>query len=305
MEQLNTTIAISNLLFKNPVTTASGTFGNGELMNRIYNVGELGAIFGKGTTLEPRAGNAPNRMVETASGMLNAVGLQNKGIKHFIEHIYPTATKLGTHIIVNANGSTISDYIQIAEQVNELDKIPALELNISCPNVKCGGMSFGVVPEIAKEVITAVRKVYSKPLFVKLTPNVTDITLMAKIAEDSGADAISLVNTFLGMAVDAHTRKPLLSTITGGLSGPCIKPIALRMVWQTFNSVKIPIIGIGGICNTNDALEFMLCGASLIQVGTYNFIDPMAPIKIIEGLKEYMKQNGISDLKSIIGALEV
>lgn len=302
---MNLSVDLKGITFKNPICTASGTFGDGMLMDQVYDVGQLGAIFAKGTTYEPREGNPPVRMAETASGMLNAVGLQNKGVKYFVENIYPEAIRLGTHIIMNVNGSDREDYIKVAEIANELDHIPAIELNISCPNVKHGGMLFGVSPDAAKDVISAVREVYHKPMIVKLTPNVTDITLMARVAEDAGADAVSLVNTFLGIAVDAERRRPKLSTVTGGLSGPCIKPIALRMVWQVYNAVRIPIVGMGGICTAEDAVEFLLCGARLVQVGTYNFVDPYAPLKIIDGLKAYMARHGIDDVNDLVGALEL
>lgn len=307
MATRNLTVRIGNkgLSLKNPVTTASGTFGNGDLMNNIFDVSALGAIFSKGTTLMPREGNPPVRMAETASGMLNAVGLQNGGVTYFRDHIYPVVTKLGTEIIVNISGSTISDYCQTAEIIAELKDIPAIELNISCPNVKEGGMAFGVTEEGVRTIVKAVRSCYPYTLIVKLSPNVTDIARMAKIAEEEGADAVSLVNTFLGMAVDAECRKPKLSTITGGLSGPCIKPIALRMVWQVAQAVKIPVIGLGGICTANDAIEFMLCGATAIQVGTYNFINPYAALDIISGIEDYMDRHGIEQVTDLIGALKV
>ncbi len=301
----NLSVTFAGIDFKNPVTVASGTFGDGLLMNRIYDVSRLGGIFAKGTTYEPREGNAPQRMAETFGGMINAVGLQNKGVHHFIEEIYPKCRQIGTHLIMNVNGNDVSDYVKVAEMADELENIPAIEVNISCPNVKHGGMLFGVNPAMASEVVREVRKVYHKPIIVKLTPNVTDITLVAKAVEDAGADAVSLVNTFLAMAVNVKTRKPVLSTVTGGLSGPCIKPIALRMVWQVFNAVQIPIVGLGGIRNAEDAIEFMLCGASLVQVGTYNFVDPLAPLKIIEGIDRYLEENKIEDVSSLIGALEV
>lgn len=300
----NLSVKIGDLTLKNPVTTASGTFGDGILMNKVYDVSRLGGIFAKGTTLEPREGNVPQRMAETASGMLNAVGLQNKGLKYFITDIYPQATALGTEIIANINGSCLEDYIQVAEAMNDLDKIHAIELNISCPNVKAGGMHFGVTEDGVAEVVTAVRRVYKNTLIVKLTPNVTDIAKLACIAQDHGADALSLVNTFLGMSVDAERQRSRLSTITGGLSGPAIKPIALRMVWQVHNAVQIPIIGLGGICTWEDAIEFILCGASAIQVGTYNFVDPLAPLKIIDGIEDYMARHGVSDICQLVGALK-
>lgn len=301
----NLSVTIGELTLKNPVTTASGTFGDGLLMNRLYDVSKLGGIFTKGTTLEPREGNAPQRMAETPSGMLNAVGLQNKGLQHYIEEIYPHAIQLGTEIIPNINGSTIEDYIAVASAMNDLKGIRAIELNISCPNVKQGGMAFGVSEEGIAHIVKEIRAVYRHTLIVKLSPNVTDITRMAKIAESEGADALSLVNTFLGMAIDSRTRKPILSTITGGLSGPAIKPIALRMVWQVANAVQIPVIGIGGITSSEDVLEFMLAGATAVQIGTHNFVDPLAPIQIINELEEYLKSNAIDDIQSVIGALEV
>lgn len=301
----NLSVNIADLQLKNPITTASGTFGDGLLMNKIYDVGRLGAIFTKGTTLEPRQGNAPQRMAETASGMLNAVGLQNQGLNHYVEEVYPKIIQLGTEIIPNINGSTIDDYVAVAERMNSLEKINAIELNISCPNVKEGGMAFGVSEKGIKEIVREIRAVYDKTLIVKLSPNVTDITRMALIAEEQGADALSLVNTFLGMAVDAERQRPILSTVTGGLSGPAIKPIALRMVWQVAKAVKVPVIGIGGICTGIDAIEFMLAGASAVQVGTYNFIDPLAPLKMLHEIEEYMDRHSISDIREIIGALKV
>lgn len=301
----NLSVKIAGLELKNPVTVASGTFGDGQLMNRIYNVGLLGAIFTKGTTLEPRQGNAPQRMAETSSGMLNAVGLQNLGLEHYITEVYPEIIKLGAEIIPNVNGSKIDDYIAVASKINELDGIRAIELNISCPNVKEGGMAFGVSEKGIAEIVSEIRAVYHKTLIVKLSPNVTDIARMGAIAENHGADALSLVNTFLGMAIDAEKQRPILSTITGGLSGPAIKPIALRMVWQVAKSVRIPVIGIGGICTGIDAIEFLLAGASAVQVGTYNFIDPLAPLKILADIEEYMDRHSISDVNELIGALKV
>ncbi len=297
-------IKIHKLEFKNPVSTASGTFGYGEEFVDFFDPGQLGGIFIKGLTLKNRDGNPYPRMAETASGMLNAVGLQNKGIDHFIENIYPRLKKFDTHIIANVNGSTVEDYIALTERVNELEHIPAIELNISCPNVKEGGMAFGVSCPSAIAVTEAVRKVYDKTLIVKLSPNVTDIAEMAAAVEGAGADSISLVNTLLGMAIDAESRKPLLSTIAGGLSGPAIKPIALRMVWQVYKAVKIPIFGMGGIMNATDAIEFMLAGSSAVQVGTACFIDPQAPVKIVQGIEEYMDSHGVKDVKELVGALK-
>jgi len=298
-------INIKNLKLKNPVTTASGTFGFGEEFAEFFDLNKLGGIFVKGLTLKPRQGNDYPRMAETPSGMLNAVGLQNKGVDYFISDIYPRIQHLDTEIIPNVNGSTIEDYIKVTEKLNEVEGINAIELNISCPNVKEGGMAFGVSCPSAIAVTDAVRKAYDKTLIVKLSPNVTDITEIAKGVEGAGADAVSLVNTFLAMAIDAKTRKPVLSTITGGLSGPAIKPIALRMVWQVYNAVKIPISGMGGIMNATDAIEFMLAGASTIQVGTANFIDPTVSLNIIDGIERYCEENGFAAARELVGAIAV
>ena len=296
-------VSIGNLKLKNPVMTASGTFGNGSEFEDFLDISRLGAIILKGTTIEPREGNPYPRMAETPYGMLNAVGLQNKGIDYFEKHIYPQVAEYDTNVIVNINGSYIEDYIALAERINKLEKIPAIELNISCPNVKMGGMAFGTNPESAREVTRAVRAVYSKVLIVKLSPNVTDIASFARIAEEEGADSVSLVNTLLGMAVDINTMKPSLSTITGGLSGPAIKPVALRMVWQVARAVRIPVIGIGGIMSERDAVEFFLAGASAIQVGTASFIDPQASVKIADGILNYLNEKGFSNIKEIIGLI--
>jgi len=301
MVDLNVNIA--GIIFKNPVTTASGTFGFGKEYADFIDLSKLGGIFVKGLTLKNREGNNYPRMAETASGMLNAVGLQNKGIDYFINTIYPAIKNAGTEIIPNINGSVVEEYIEVAEKLNEIDGINMLELNISCPNVKEGGMAFGVSCPSAIAVTSAVREVFHKPIIVKLSPNVTDITEIAKGVEGAGADAVSLVNTFLGMAINAHTKKPLLSTVTGGLSGPAIKPIALRMVWQVYNAVKIPVVGVGGIMNANDAIEFMLAGATAIQVGTANFIDPQISVKIISGIEEYCQKNNISNVTDLTGGL--
>ena len=298
-------VKIHELEFKNPVTTASGTFGFGEEYEDFIDVNRLGGVFVKGITLENREGNPYPRMAETSSGMLNAVGLQNKGVDYFIENIYPRIKKYDTHIIANINGSTVEEYTEVAEKLNDLDKIPAIELNISCPNVKEGGMLFGTSCPSAIAVTAAIRKVFKKTLIVKLSPNVTDISEIAKGVESAGADSISLINTLLGMAIDAETRKPLLSTITGGLSGPAIKPIALRMVLQVYNAVNIPVIGIGGIMNANDAIEFFLAGATAIQVGTANFIDPQISVKIIDGIEKYLNRHKINSVNELIGALKV
>lgn len=302
---VNLDVNIHQLKLKNPVLTASGTFGFGEEFADFFDLSEIGGFITKGTTIHNREGNPYPRMAETPSGMLNAVGLQNKGVDNFISVIYPRIKDIDTNIIVNVSGSTIEDYMACAEKIAELDKVKAIELNISCPNVKQGGMAFGTSSTTAGEVVRNVRKIYSKTLIVKLSPNVTDITEIAKAVEAEGADSVSLVNTFLGMAINAETKKPILSTITGGLSGPCIKPIALRMVWQTFNAVKIPIIGLGGIMNAKDAIEFMLAGATAIEIGTANFIDPLTPIKVAKGIEEYLNKNGHKSVNEIIGALQV
>jgi dihydroorotate dehydrogenase (NAD+) catalytic subunit len=301
MASLN--VNIGNLYLKNPITVASGTFGYGTEFSDFIDLSRIGGIFVKGTTIRNREGNDYPRMAETPSGMLNAVGLQNKGINHFISDIYPKIKNIDTCIMVNVSGSTIEDYVACAEKVNELDKIPAIELNISCPNVKQGGMAFGTHCSSAAEVVSAVRKVYKKTLIVKLSPNVTNITEIAKAVEAEGADSVSLINTLLGMAIDAEKRKPVLSTVTGGLSGPCIKPVALRMVWQTAKAVKIPIIGLGGISNTTDAIEFLLAGATAIQIGTYNFIDPTVSVKIVDGVNEYLDRHGFKSVKEITGII--
>lgn len=303
MADLN--VNIGELKLKNPVMTASGTFGYGQEFADFIDIARIGGIIVKGTTLHKREGNYYPRMAETPSGMLNAVGLQNKGVDYFVNHIYPCIKDIDTNMIVNVSGSTIEDYVKTAEIINELDKIPAIELNISCPNVKQGGMAFGVTCNGAAEVVKAVRSVYKKTLIVKLSPNVTDITEIARAAEGSGADSISLINTMLGMAVNVDTKRPVLSTITGGLSGPAVKPVALRMVWQVANSVKIPVIGLGGIMNWKDAVEFILAGASAVQIGTANFIDPCVTIKIIDGISNYLDKYNYNTISDIIGALEV
>jgi len=298
---VNLGFSIGDLKFKNPVLTASGTFGYGSEFDDFLDVSRLGGIVLKGTTLEPREGNLNPRMAETPSGMLNAVGLHNKGIEYFEKSIYPRLLHYETIIIVNINGSYIEDYIALAERVNKLKKISAIELNISCPNVKKGGMAFGTNLKSAREVTREVRSVYSKKLIVKLSPNVTNIVDFAKVAEEEGADSVSLINTLLGMSVDVLNMRPALSTITGGLSGPAIKPVALRMVWQVANAIKIPVIGMGGIMSAFDALEFLLAGASAVQIGTASFIDPQASVKILEGIENYLVKKGFSDLKEIVG----
>ncbi|MDD4193225.1 MAG: dihydroorotate dehydrogenase [Mangrovibacterium sp.] len=303
MAQLS--VRIKDLLLKNPVLTASGTCGFGEEIADFVDLSQLGGVVMKGTTLSPREGNDYPRMAETASGMLNAVGLQNKGADNFIRNIYPRIKGIPTHFIVNVNGSTIEEYVELVEKIDELDKIPAIELNISCPNVKEGGMAFGVDCVSAGRVVKAVRKAYTKTLIVKLSPNVTAIAEIAKAVESEGADSVSLVNTFLAMAIDAETRRPLLSTVTGGLSGSAIKPIALRMVWQVYRAVSIPVIGMGGIRSATDALEFILAGASAVQVGTAMFIDPLTPLKIIDGINGYLDDHRFSSVNDIIGNLQI
>lgn len=293
------------LTIKNPVMTASGTFGYGLEYGDFIDLNRLGGVLVKGTTLHPRQGNPYPRMAETPSGMLNAVGLQNKGVDYFCEHIYPTISGYDTAMIVNVSGSQVEDYIATAEKINALERIPAIELNISCPNVKEGGMAFGVTCAGAASVVRAVRAVYDKTLIVKLSPNVTDITEIARAVEAEGADSISMINTLLGMAIDAEKRRPVLSTITGGLSGPAVKPIALRMVWQTAQTVKVPIIGMGGIASATDAIEFLLAGASAIEVGTYNFVDPSVTTQIVDGIEDYMRRHGFTDIQDLIGALQI
>lgn len=298
-------VNIGNLHLKNPVMTASGTFGYGKEFSDYVDLSRIGGIFVKGTTIRERQGNDYPRMAETPSGMLNAVGLQNKGADYFVSNIYPEIKDFDTNVIVNVSGSTIEDYVDCAKKLVDLDKIPAIELNISCPNVKEGGMAFGTSACSAADVTRAVREVWNKTLIVKLSPNVTDITEIAKAVEGEGADAVSLINTLLGMAIDINKKKPILSTVTGGLSGPCVKPIALRMVWQTYNAVKIPVIGMGGISNWQDAIEFILAGASAIQIGTYNFIDPTISEKVVDGIAEYLDKNNIKSVTELVGALQV
>ncbi|MBK7710236.1 MAG: dihydroorotate dehydrogenase [Bacteroidales bacterium] len=298
---VNLGFSIGNLHFKNPVLTASGTCGFGPELDDFIDISSLGGLVVKGTTMEPREGNPYPRMAETPSGMLNAVGLQNKGIDNFEKNIYPVISKYDTNIIVNVNGSNIEDYVALSARLDRLDKIAAIELNISCPNVKKGGMIFGTNLDSAREVTRAVRAAYSKILIVKLSPNVTNIVDFARVVEEEGADSVSLINTLLGMSIDIAGMKPSLSTITGGLSGPAIKPVALRMVWQVARAVKIPVMGMGGIMTWSDAVEFFLAGAAAVQVGTATFIDPQAPVKILEGLENYLSQKGFSDIKDILG----
>ena len=299
----NLNINIGKLQLKNPVMTASGTFGYGSEYSDFMDISRIGGIIVKGTTIRARQGNPYPRMAETYSGMLNAVGLQNKGVDYFISHIYPTVKDIDTNIIVNVSGSTIDEYVETAEKLNLLENIPAIELNISCPNVKEGGMAFGTSCLSAAQVVREVRRAYKKELIVKLSPNVTDISEIALAVEAEGADSVSLINTLLGMAIDSEKRKPVLSTITGGLSGPAVKPIALRMVWQVASAVRIPVIGLGGIMNAADAIEFILAGASAIQIGTANFIDPTVTIKVIDGINDYLDRHKFKSVTDIIGAL--
>ena len=298
-------VNIGNLRLSNPVMTASGTFGYGKEFEDFVDLEKIGGIIVKGTTLHRREGNPYPRMAETPMGMLNAVGLQNKGVDYFISEIYPQIKDIRTNMIVNVSGSAIEDYVQTAEKINALDAIPAIELNISCPNVKQGGMAFGVTAKGASEVVKAVREVYKKTLIVKLSPNVTDITEIARAVEGAGADSVSLINTLLGMAIDAEKRRPVLSTITGGMSGAAVKPIALRMVWQVSKAVNIPVVGLGGIMNWKDAVEFLLAGATAVQIGTANFIDPAITVKVAEGIDDYLNRHGFTSVKDIIGGLIV
>ena len=298
-------VNIGNLELQNPVLTASGTFGYGYEFEDFLDINKLGGIIVKGTTLEPRQGNAYPRMAETAAGMLNAVGLQNKGVHVFIDEILPKIKHYQSRIIVNLAGSKVEDYTEAAAILNEVNDVPAIELNVSCPNVKTGGMAFGTSCASLTEVVKTVRNVYKKHLMVKLSPNVTNIAEFAKTAEDCGADSVSVINTLMGMAIDAETRKPKLSTVTGGLSGPAIKPVALRMVWQCSKAVKIPIIGLGGIMNATDAIEFMLAGATAIQVGTANFINPSVAEEIVDGINEYCDRQGVKHVSELIGAMRV
>jgi dihydroorotate dehydrogenase (NAD+) catalytic subunit len=298
---VNLGFSIGDLKFKNPVLTASGTFGYGSEFDDFIDVSRLGGIILKGTTIEAREGNAYPRMAETPSGMLNAVGLQNKGVEYFEKNIYPRIIRYNTNLIVNINGSYIEDYIALSERICKLEKIGAIELNISCPNVKMGGMAFGTNLDSAREVTREVRAVCSKKLIVKLSPNVTNIVDFARVVEEEGADSVSLINTLLGMSVDVVNMRPALSTVTGGLSGPAIKPVALRMVWQVAKAVRIPVIGIGGIMTASDAMEFFLAGASAVQIGTASFIDPQASVTVLEGIERYLIKKGFSDIKEVIG----
>ena len=299
MVDLSTTVG--SLTLKNPVLTASGTFGYGLEYSDFIDLSRLGGFIVKGTTAAAREGNDYPRMAETPSGMLNAVGLQNKGVDHFVEHIYPQIARCGTEVIVNVSGSDIDAYVACVEKLVPLEGIHAIELNISCPNVKQGGMAFGTSTQGASSVVEAVRKVWPRHLMVKLSPNVTSIADIAKAVEASGADSVSLINTLLGMAVDVERQRPFLSTVTGGLSGPAVKPVAVRMVWQVAKAVSIPVVGLGGISTPSDALEFIMAGASAIQIGTANFIDPTVTIKIIDGLADYCERHGVSRLMELKG----
>lgn len=301
MADLN--VRIGNLKLKNPVMTASGTFGYGLEYSDFVPLDGIGGIIVKGTTLNPREGNDYPRMAETASGMLNCVGLQNKGVDYFCEHIYPQIKDIDTNMIVNVSGSSPDTYAECAARIDALDRIPAIELNISCPNVKQGGMAFGVTCAGAASVVKAVRKRYHKTLIVKLSPNVTEIAEIARACEAEGADSVSLINTLMGMAIDIEKRVPLLSIATGGLSGPAVKPVALRMVWQVAKAVKIPVIGLGGICNAHDAIEFLMAGATAIQIGTANFLDPAVTIKVRNGIDQWLDGHGCSSVDEIIGTL--
>lgn len=296
-------VSIGRMHMANPVMTASGTFGYGEEFADLIDLDRLGAYIVKGTTLAPREGNDYPRMAETPSGMLNAVGLQNKGVDYFVDNIYPRIRDTRSNIIVNVSGAKIEDYVAVAERINALDRIPAIEVNISCPNVKQGGMAFGTTCDGAAAVTRAIRRVYDKTLIVKLSPNVTDIASIAMAVEAEGADSVSLINTLMGMAIDVERRRPCLSTVTGGLSGPAVRPVAVRMVWQVAKAVRIPVIGLGGITCGRDALEFIMAGATAIQVGTANFIDPTVTMSIIDEIDAYCTRHGVSDIHELIGCI--
>ena len=302
MAQLN--VKVGGLDLKNPVMTASGTFGYGLEFADFIDLKRLGGFIVKGTTLHPREGNDYPRMAETPSGMLNCVGLQNKGVDYFCEHIYPQLKDIQSNVLVNVSGSSPKDYAECAARIDALENIPGIELNISCPNVKDGGMAFGVTCEGAASVVRAVRKRYNKTLIVKLSPNVTDIASIAKAVEAEGADSVSLINTLMGMSIDIEHRKSRLSIGTGGLSGPCVKPVALRMVWQVARAVNIPVVGLGGIMNATDAIEFLMAGATAIEISTANFIDPTTTIRVIEGMNEWLDKHGIKDVHEIIGCMK-
>lgn len=296
-------VEIKSLKLKNPVMTASGTFGYGLEFADFVSLEDIGGIIVKGTTLHSREGNDYPRMAETASGMLNCVGLQNKGVDYFCEHIYPEIKDINTNMIVNVSGSSPEDYAECAARIDDLENIPAIELNISCPNVKQGGMAFGVTCAGAASVVKAVRARYHKTLIVKLSPNVTDVAEIAKAVEAEGADSVSLINTLMGMAIDVEKRQSLLSIGTGGLSGPAVKPVALRMVWQVAKAVDIPVVGLGGICNAQDAIEFFMAGATAIEIGTANFLDPMVTVKVRNGINEWLDAHGCKSVKEIVGVI--
>ena len=302
MAQLN--VKVGGLDLKNPVLTASGTFGYGLEFADFIDLNRLGGFIVKGTTLHPREGNDYPRMAETPSGMLNCVGLQNKGVDYFCEHIYPQLKDIDSNVLVNVSGSSPEDYAECAARIDALDHIPGIELNISCPNVKDGGMAFGVTCEGAASVVRAVRQRYHKTLIVKLSPNVTDIASIAQAVEAEGADSVSLINTLMGMSIDIERRKSRLSIGTGGLSGPCVKPVALRMVWHVARAVNIPVVGLGGIMNAADAIEFLMAGATAVEIGTANFIDPTTTIRVIDGMNEWLDSHGVKDVHEIIGCLK-
>ena len=296
-------VNIGALALKNPVLTASGTFGYGEEFGDFMDLSRLGGFIVQGTTLEPREGNPYPRMAETPSGMLNAVGLQNKGVDYFVEHIYPRIVSYDSEIVVNVSGAKIEDYVGVCERLSPLERIRAIEVNISCPNVKQGGMAFGTTCDGAASVTRAVRKAFDRTVIVKLSPNVTDIASIAKAVEAEGADSVSLINTLMGMAIDVERRKPMLSTITGGLSGPAVRPVAVRMVWQVAKAVSIPVVGLGGIMNGRDALEFIMAGATAVEVGTANFIDPAVTVSIVDYINEYCDRHGVKSVSELIGCV--
>ncbi len=300
---VNLEVNIGNLRLQNPVLTASGTFGYGEEFADFIDLNRLGGFIVKGTTLNPRQGNDYPRMVETPSGMLNAVGLQNKGVDYFIEHIYPQLLQYKSEIIVNVSGASVDDYVEVCRRLAPLDRINAVEVNISCPNVKQGGMAFGTTCDGAGGVTRAVRKAWGKTLIVKLSPNVTSIADIARAVEAEGADSVSLINTMLGMSIDVERQRPHLSTITGGLSGPAVRPVAVRMVWQVANAVKIPVIGLGGIMSGRDAVEFMLAGASAVEIGTANFVDPSVTVKIVDWIEDYCRRHDVKNISDIVGRI--
>lgn len=300
---MNLSVTIGKLKLKNPVMTASGTFGYGEEYSEFIDLNRLGAVVVKGLSLRPKEGNPPPRIIETPGGMLNAIGLQNIGIESFVEDKLPFLRRFHTPVIVNFFGDSIDEYAEAAGRLSSVEGIHGLEMNISCPNKQAGWCIFGTDPKVTSEVVSAVRKSTGLPLIVKLSPNVTDIALMARVAQDAGADAVSLINTITGLAIDIKTRRPKLANITGGLSGPAVKPVAVRMVWEVYRSVKIPVIGMGGIMSSDDAVEFMLAGATAVAVGTANFINPMATINIIEGIEAYMGDHGVTDVKELTGGM--